>query len=104
MFCKTWKLYEHKYLEIQLNFNDDLTRSGEWFDFQLATRTRQDHEGAVFLLDLLRLVYFGITFYDNRHYEEPRDKVTVGNTEYQTEEEFIAAELDAAEDDQWNHM
>lgn len=66
-FCKTWKLSEFKFFEIQLDFLTML--ADEVFVFNLETRTKQDHEGVYFCLTLFRFMYLGITFYDSRHYD-----------------------------------
>ena len=69
---KTFKLSEHKYLEFEFNWRDNMAR--EWFVFCLQTRSKQDHPGAEFSFGGLRLFWFGITFYDNRHWDYDNDK------------------------------
>lgn len=68
-WCKDWSITEFKNFEIQFEVNNPLVCT-EWFVFNLATRSKQDHAGAELTIDLLRLVYFGINFYDSRHYDE----------------------------------
>lgn len=46
----------------------------EWFKLDVGTRTKQDHGGFSFTLELLSCFYFNFQFYDSRHwnYEEDR--------------------------------
>ena len=58
-----------KNLEIQFEFiNPNICT--EWFVFDLSTRSKQDHWGVGFTFEILRLVYFSISLYDERHYDD----------------------------------
>jgi len=72
-FVKTWQLKNFKFFEIQFDILTSV--ADEWFIFKLETRTKQDHEGVYFGITLFCLVYFGMTFYDSRHYDYDEDKI-----------------------------
>jgi len=67
-FCKVKQLTENHSIELQIEMFNDVC--SEWIDVTIASRTRQDHAGFVIRFELLRVLYFCITFYDHRHYEE----------------------------------
>ena len=63
------QITKNKVLELQ--FSLDGSRPNfhiEWLVVCLATRSRQDHKGISFTLELLTVFYFCINFYDIRHY------------------------------------
>jgi len=62
--CKTIQLTTHKFFEAQL---DRFRDSGFFFDFQCCWRTKCDHAGFEFTIEIAGF-YFGIKIYDNRHW------------------------------------
>ena len=55
----------YKAIEVQLNLGKNVS---EWFKFSLETRSRQDHAGVYFTIELLQSFYFHVQFYDTRHW------------------------------------
>jgi len=70
---KFWKVSEHKSIEAQLNWHNGWTA---WIGIRLEQR-KGDHKGWVFNFDLLTLVYFEISYYDNRHASDDDDEHSV---------------------------
>ena len=74
-WSKHWRLGKHKSLEMQFDW---LTwpigsRLNSWLFFEIDIRTECDHAGATFAFTLLRLVHFGMDFYDNRHWDDENE-------------------------------
>jgi hypothetical protein len=68
-FNKTFLFFKqitlHKGIEIQLTLND----LANWFVISLQSHSKCDHAGVEFRIELLKLVYFHISFYDFRHWD-----------------------------------
>jgi hypothetical protein len=70
-FCSFFKLSKNKGIEIQLTFEWDFA---DWFELSLKTRRKCDHAGTTFTLEILRIFYFHIMYYDFRHWDDDNDK------------------------------
>lgn len=77
-FCKTWKVVEHKYFELQIDWRGAMD---EWFYFNIETRSDCDHAGVYFGFAFMNLFYVGLTFYDSRH--KDRDEMDHWFDDYQ---------------------
>ena len=62
-YFKNFRLGKNKSIEFQLTFNEFKDSYIEWFNIQLGTRTKCDHGGFIFRLELFRIFEFDITFY-----------------------------------------
>ena len=75
MFYKNINLSKNKNIEIQLDLfpQDDVTI----FNCKFRINQKTDHAGVGFFLELYKLFYFHIQFYDHRHwdYEKKRWKI-----------------------------
>ena len=67
MFCKNINLSKNKSIEIQLDLfpNDETTI----FSCEFRINQKTDHAGVGFFLELYKLFYFHIQFYDKRHWD-----------------------------------
>lgn len=65
----TIKLSKFKYFEFQLDieYNNCLA---EWINLSIGTNTRCDHPRIYLICSFLRFIYFNMSIYDSRHYEE----------------------------------
>ena len=68
-FCWFKQLTTNKGLEIQLTFGE----LANWFVIALESRSKCDHAGVEFRIELLRVFYFHINFYDFRHWDYDND-------------------------------
>ena len=68
-FCWFKQLTTNKGLEIQLS----LGHLANWFVIALESRSKCDHAGVEFRIELLRLFYFHINIYDFRHWDYDND-------------------------------
>jgi hypothetical protein len=71
-FCRSCRLTKNKSFEIQIDlFDGNLADS--WFEFNLKWTSKRDHAGPSFTLILLKLIYFDVRIYDNRHWNYETD-------------------------------
>jgi hypothetical protein len=64
-WCWGRKVSKNKALELQVALDGDFS---DWFKFCLETRSKQDHAGLYFTLELATCFYFHIWLYDVRHW------------------------------------
>jgi hypothetical protein len=57
----------NKAIEVQLVLGKNVS---EWFRLSLETRSRQDHAGLYFTVELLQSFYFHAWLYDTRHWNQ----------------------------------
>ena len=77
-WCWGKPVSKQKAIELQLEIGKNRS---EWFRFCLQTRSKQDHAGLYFEIELLTVFYFHFWFYDTRHwnygkgrfYDEPAE-------------------------------
>ena len=63
------KLTENKGIEFEFEWFD-----GEWFNFSLTSRSKQDHAGFLFQLSLFKVFDFRIHFYDGGHWNYDKNR------------------------------
>ena len=64
---KVWKINENKYLEVQSDWMNGWTKI---FSFDIDIKLKEvDHPGWTFTLELFKLWFFQITYYDSRHWD-----------------------------------
>ena len=68
-FCWFKQLTTNKGLEVQLTFGS----LANWFVVALESRSKCDHAGVEFRIELLKVFYFHINFYDFRHWNYDKD-------------------------------
>ena len=64
-WCWGRKVSENKAIELQATASKGFA---DWFKFCLETRSKQDHAGIYFTLEILTVFYFHVWFYDVRHW------------------------------------
>lgn len=69
-YNKDWWLSTNKALEIQL----DLDKVDSLFRIRLDIRRKGDYAGIDFELELFEKLYFGINFYDCRHWNYKKNR------------------------------
>lgn len=73
MFILHQQITTNKFLEIQCNLFDHLSRNNI-FEFNLTWTIKQDHAGPNFTVIIFGVIYFHIMIYDNRHWDWENNK------------------------------
>ena len=70
-YCWFKSLSKNKGIEVQYTFEKDF---GRYFKIDLGIRTKCDHAGIRYSIELFNYFYFHIYFYDFRHWDDKNDK------------------------------
>lgn len=65
------KISKNKSWEVQCELPTDLS---DWFRIEISQTSKCDHAGFRFEFELLKLFYFHLWIYDNRHWDYDNDK------------------------------
>lgn len=71
-FCKSLSLTKNKTFEVQLELSNNLTQ--DWLDISFTWTTKRDHAGIALTFSILKMIYFGVQLYDNRHWDYKAEK------------------------------
>lgn len=66
-YCWFKKLSKHKGIEIQLTLEKGFA---SWFNISFNIRTKCDHAGCEYKIELFKFIYFHIYYYDFRHWDD----------------------------------
>ena len=69
-YCWFKELSKNKGVEVQFTFEKDFSN---WFKIDIDIRTKCDHAGVRYSIELFKYVYFHIYYYDFRHWDEDKD-------------------------------
>ena len=96
-----FKLFGNKYFELQAESG---ALASEWFTILIATKTKQDHGGVQFELQLLKLIFISIMVYDNRHWNYDKNRYFLPGEEDKKIMENIDTDTKAEVDKWWKSL
>jgi len=75
MILYTYEKQISQFKNFELDFYLGISNPlAEWINLNIGTKTFCDHPKVFFEFSCLRVIYFNVTFYDSRHYEEIYEK------------------------------
>ena len=76
-YNNTWKVKENKYFEIQSDWRNGWTKI---LAFDIDVKLKDcDHPGWTFTIELFKVWFFQISYYDSRHQEQIEKDETTNN-------------------------